>query len=183
MATDASTPERMLIANLKTGEEVSAQFNPEEVKEAIQVNYEKLDIQGLSHQPRQYKNTGNLGISFELGFDQMSFRNVELGGTAVGGGDPQLMRRYLLSLCYSSRQAQTVTTGEPPRLLFVWPEMWVVQCQLDKLEFTHRRFRKKGLSTLFTASLSLEQVSDQRIFSEDVFEHGTLRSSSGGRAV
>ena len=175
----AQVPNRMEIANLRTGEVVSAQFNPEELKETLQVNYERLEILGMSHQPLQYKNTGNLQIAFDLGFDALSSRNVELSGTAVGGGDPHLMRRYLLSLCYPPRGPQDVLGGGPPTLLFMWPHIWTVHCKMTKLDITHKRFALSGIPTLFVATVTIEQISESRIFAEDVLSDGTLRSGAG----
>ena len=52
-------PARMSIANVATGESVDAQFNPADFEEALEVNWARQTVPGLSHQPLQFVNTGN----------------------------------------------------------------------------------------------------------------------------
>ena len=59
-------PARMSIANTATGDVVEAQFNPAEFEEALEVNWARQTVPGLSHQPLQFVNTGNVKFTLEL---------------------------------------------------------------------------------------------------------------------
>ena len=50
----AQTPARMSIANVSSGESIEAQFNPTELEEALEVNWARQTVPGLSHQPLQF---------------------------------------------------------------------------------------------------------------------------------
>lgn len=178
-------PDRLHIVNLDTSGSICAQFNPEEVKEQLEVAYARLAILGMSHQPMQYQYTGNLKLSFDLGFDELSARGIDLGGElatkvvegSIGGGRPELARRFIHSLCYSSKQTQDIQSGDPPDVLVVWPELYSVECKLTKLAGSMKRFRKKGMPTHFVLSLEFEEISDIRKYSDEVLTLGTARSS------
>jgi hypothetical protein len=170
-------PARVTITNLSsdTLEFMQPQFNPDEVKERLSANYARLKVLGEPHEPQQYEGTGNLELKFELGFDALA-----AGGTgrldtsgAVGLEDA---RRFLMSFFYPSVSAKDVASGGPPELLFDWPEMWLLLTSMPTVEFTHRRFATSGASTLFTASVTLEERRTYRLTREDVLANGTRRA-------
>jgi hypothetical protein len=49
--TAGQTPARMSIANVSSGDSIDAQFNPTEFEEALEVNWARQTVPGLSHQP------------------------------------------------------------------------------------------------------------------------------------
>lgn len=163
---DAPRPPRMTITRLDTGASVSAQFNPDEVQEELTVNYAELPVVGLSHRPMQYVGTSNLLLNYDLGFDVLSIE----GGSAIAA------RTFLHSVCYASKQAQGITDGGTPELLFSWPNLYSLVCRMQKLSITFKRFNITGLPTLFVASVSLSEARVTRLYSEDVLNYGTLRS-------
>lgn len=178
-------PTRMTLANLETGDAITAQFNPDELKEEIAVHYEKLDVLGLSHKPLQYKNTDNHALSYELGFDGLTTRDVEVssGGGGFGaagafGNSAEAIahaRRFLMHLCYPRKGAQDVSGGGPPRVFMYWPNLLSLTCRITKLSFGHKRFSLALRPVFFSATLTIEEARDVRLFSEDVLESGTLR--------
>jgi hypothetical protein len=178
MSAEDQSPQRMSIVNLSTGFGITAQFNPEELKEKLAVAFNRLGILGMSHQPMQYQYTENLKVSFDLGFDVMSTRDIQAQGGANPADAVHGARRFLMSLCYPSKQAQDITGGGPPRALFIWPQLFSIECQITALSGSHKRFNLNGLSTLFSMSVEIEEVRVVRIFSEDVFNVGTIRSSN-----
>src|ERR1041385_6222947 len=103
-------PTRMSIANTATGDVIEAQFNPTEFEEALEVNWARQTIPGLSHQPLQFVNTGNTKFTLEL--------NLEAQAPTTDLDQIHLARRFLQSLCYPRRGAQDVIGGGPPRALF-----------------------------------------------------------------
>jgi hypothetical protein len=164
-------PARMSIANISTGESVDAPFNPTELEEALEVNWARQTIPGLSHQLMQFTNTGNTKFTLELNFEA---QNLD-----------QLLhaRRFLLSLCYPRRGAGDVASGGPPRALFIWPTLVSLTCVITALNFKYSRFNVNGTPVQFTAKLTLEEIRDVRLVSEDVLASGTQRSGVGQGGV
>ncbi len=157
-------PERMQLTNVENADAISAQFNPEQMTEELSVMFNKLAIMGLSHQPLQYT-----------------------GSDTFGPATPDFARRFLLSLCYSSRNAVDVLSGGTPRLLLQWGRTWALQTKIMKLKFVHKRFNsgQRGgrfggegglIPTFFTAQISSEEWRVTRLYSEDVFVTGTVRA-------
>jgi hypothetical protein len=164
----AQTPARMSIANLSTGVSIEAQFNPTELEEALEVNWAHQTVPGLSHQPLQFVHTGNTKFSLELNFEaQDPTSNLD---------QILLARRFLQSLCYPRRGAQDVIGGGPPRALFVWPSIVSLTCVITALCFRYSRFNLQGTPVQFSVRVSLEEIRDVRLLSEDVFASGTQRS-------
>lgn len=164
-------PARMSLANLATGEAIEAQFNPTELEEALEVNWARQVVPGLSHQPLQYVHTGNDKFTLELYFESLD-PTADLA---------QLLhaRRFLQSLCYPRRGAQEVVGGTPPRVLFVWPTVVSLTTVIAALSFKYSRFNLAGTPTEFTAKVTLEEIRDVRLVSEDVLANGTRRSGTG----
>lgn len=175
-------PLRMTLTNVNTGESMTAQYNPEEIREKLVVNYNDLEIMGLSHKPKQYKNTSNLSIQFELGFDALS-TSRSVGFDDAQNSDagnfvqPVLRARpWLMSLCYSPKGAQDVVGGGPPDVIFSWPNMFSIVSRITELSFTHKRFDSKMQNVLFTCAISIDEARTVRLYSEDVLDKGTIRS-------
>lgn len=176
-------PERMTLANIETGDLITAQFNPDEVKEELAVNYEKLEILGQSFKPLQYKSTENFQLTYELGFDGVSNRDISAtnlepsAGDTVGPAAIMGARSFLYHLCYPRKGAQDVIGGGPPRAYMYWPNLYAFSCRITKVTITHRRWARSMTPVLFTAQVTIEQISDARIYSEDVLVKGTLRGT------
>lgn len=156
---------RVTLANFETGEEISAQFNPQQVKEGLAANFVELDVIGMSHRPLQYKNTENFAFTLDLGFDALS----------IGGGVGTIMdaRAFLMSLMVPPEGAQDVAGGGPPRVAVVWPNLYGLICRITKLDFDLRRFNSTGAPVLFTATLALKETREGRLTSEVVRIRGT----------
>jgi len=168
-------PARMSIANVSSGESIEAQFNPTELDEALEVNWARQTVPGLSHQPLQFVNTGNLKFTFELQFEaQRATADVDRNLQA---------RRFLQSLCYPRRGAANVIGGGPPRVLFVWPTFVSLTCVIASLSFKYSRFNLAGTPIQFSAKLALEEIRDVRLLSEEVLANGTQRSGAGNGAT
>jgi len=163
-------PARMSIANVATGDSVEAQFNPSEFEEALEVNWTRQTVPGLSHQPLQFVNTGNVKFTLEL--------NFEVQDPATDLETVHQGRRFLQSLCYPRRGAEDVVGGGPPRALFVWPNVISLTCVVTALSFKYGRFNLEGTPVQFTAKVTLEEVRDVRLLSEDVLADGSQRSGA-----
>jgi hypothetical protein len=164
-------PARMSIANVSSGDSVEAQFNPNELEEALEVNWTRQTVPGLSHQPLQFVNTGNVKFTMELNFEvQDPTTDLETIHRA---------RRFLQSLCYPRRGAEDVVGGGPPRALFVWPGVISLTCVVTALSFKYDRFNLEATPVQFTAKLTLEEIRDVRLLSEEVLADGSQRSGTG----
>ncbi len=164
-------PSRMTIRDLNTSEIQEVQFNPTDLEEAISVEWARLKVPGLSHEVLQYDHTGNLKIGpIALVFDALG------EGWSVARLDD--MRRFLHSLCYSKKGAQSVREGEATRVLLFWPNFMSLTCVLTSLKIKHARFNLIAQPTYFTATVALEEIRDVRLFSEDVRTSGTVRSAN-----
>ncbi len=173
MSLDAGQrPARMSIANVSSGDSIEAQFNPTEFEEALEVNWARQTVPGLSHQPLQFVNTGNTKFTLEL--------NFEAQDPVTSLDQIHLARRFLQSLCYPRRGAEDVIGGGPPRALFVWPNVVSLTCVVTSLSFKYGRFNLEGTPIQFAAKVTLEEVRDVRLLSEDVLADGTQRSGVGG---
>lgn len=173
MTISRRKPARMSLANLKTGDTIEAFYNPTELTEKISVNYARLQVMGLSHQPMQYQNTGNHGFDFELAFRVFDENNKNRIA------DMDFVRRFLISLCYPIANAVDVVGGAPPHVLFVWPQLAALQAKITELEFKHTMFDLSGRPTHSAAKLKIEEIRDFRLTSEDAFAHGTRRGGTG----
>jgi hypothetical protein len=166
--TVSLAPARMSIANVSTGQSIEAQFNPTEFEEALEIQWARFLIPGLSHQPIQFFQTGNVKFPIELYFQAQD---------PTSGLEPMLLaRRFLQSLCYPRRGAGDILGGAPPRALFVWPNLVSLTCVITSLAFRYAFFNVLGTPTQLTAKLALEEIRDVRLFSEDVLERGSQRS-------
>ena len=164
-------PARMSIANVSSGESVEAQFNPTEFEEALDVNWTRQTVPGLSHQPLQFVNTNNAKFTLELNFEVLD--------DTTDIDQIHYSRRFLQSLCYPQQGAEDIAGGGPPRVLFVWPNVVSLTCVITSLSFKYGRFNVDGMPIQFTSKVALEEIRDVRLLSEDVLSNGTQRSCVG----
>lgn len=167
IAAAGRRPARILIANKSTGKSITAQFNPTEFEEALDVDWARHTIPGLSHQPLQFVHTGNTKFTMELNFVAITAEELK---------QIHFARRFLQSLCYPPRGAADVTGGGPPRALFIWPNVVSLNCVINSLAFKYTRFNLDGTPVAFTVKVALEEIRDVRLLSEEVLEDGTERS-------
>lgn len=165
----AQRPPKMYIRDLNTLEQIAVQFNPAKLDESLAVEWAHLKPPGLSHEKLHYDHTGNHKISLELIYDSI------LDGDTKPLSE---MRKFLLSLCYARKGAQSVREGEAPRLLFFWPALMSLTCVIKDVKFSHTRFNNIGHPTYCVITLAIEEIRDARLFSEDVRQIGTQRTST-----
>lgn len=157
---------KMSISNLNTGETFRAQFNPEKLEESLESTYAEIDVPGLSHKPMQFSNTSNEEFTTELFWRATKPAELEAMRQA---------RRFLKSLCFPRRDADTVAGGAPPRVLFVWPRMLSLVCAVKSVKFSHELFTSLGQARVSRATLTLSEIRDVRLSSEDVRDDTELR--------
>jgi hypothetical protein len=185
-----ATPPRVTFQNLANGVTMNAQYNPASFEEDIGAVYQKIKIQGLSHQVLQFEHTENYTAKFDLTFDQFST------GLARGLSDNIMTaRNNILSWVYPTRAGSgSVASGGPGRIMFVWPLMVSLTGVITKLTFKNKRFAWGGVdpttqtgaqqntgslvATWFTVSVTLEAIRDTPIYADQIAASGTVWSGT-----
>lgn len=161
-------PPAMSITNLVTGETLSAQFNPEELDEKLEAQYERQKVQGHSHQPLQYSNTTNQTISFTLIFDDIADNREQVAIEEA--------RKFLLSCLYPVLTVESHVQQAPPLLHFFWPGIFSIVAKLTSLDGKHTLFKYNATMRRWEVKITLEEVADAKIYSSRVRTYGTLRT-------
>ena len=115
-------PPRCSLVNVVTGESIECLFNPTQLVEKVQVNWNRLAVPGLSHQVLQYQSTGNRELSgVEFYLDRVF--------AAEQPGDVDIMefRAFLRALTVPPEATEGVAATAPPRTLFIWPGVLTVE--------------------------------------------------------
>ncbi len=172
-----AVPPRMFLVHLLSGDTMSAQFNPQEITEKVEVEWAEPAIEGSSSQPLVYRFTKNHPITFELGYDEQSGRDILSGGPNLGGKmSIQKARNWLLALCYRQAGDVQVSGGAPSPVLFIWPNLFSVKCRVLSVELVHKMFDGTNLrSTIYTAKVSMKIDSLFQNTYESVLASGTER--------
>lgn len=167
---DLKDPARMhmtLVDNPGAGQ-VTVMFNPTEFEHAIQTNWQRFTIPGLGYQPRHYVNTTNAALPMELFY------------RALTAADLVQMREtmnFIRALCYPV-QSQSVSTGGPPRVLVVWPQVVSMICTIKALGERFIKFNKFGDCVVAKARVEFEEMRATPIFFRDVERHGLIRQDA-----
>lgn len=167
MDTLAQSPPKCTLANLANIETFECQFNPTQLVERVGVNWNRLDVPGLSHQVLQYKSTSNRQLpSVEFYLDRFAAR-------AAGDQDDLLdFRRFLLAFTVPTRNAAGVASAAPPRMQFIWPGVLGMTCVVTGIEFTYTQFASDASVSVYTARVELEEIRDVRVTSEQLRKDG-----------
>lgn len=175
-------PPRMTMTNMNNGMVLSPQFNPNELEETLAANYADLSVLGMSHREQQYLHTDNLKVKFNLHFDGLAVAEAQGSlGIPVFGPNIGNARRYIHSLFYPPRAAQTILGGSPPKVLFHWPSLFSIVAKLRTAKIKHTHFANStGNTGRFDAEIEIHEARRFRLCSEDVFLYGTIRSEAAG---
>lgn len=159
---------KVTLVNLRTMEEQPVLANPTELETAIDVGWNNLIVPGLSHEPMQYKNTGNVGFTLTLECSEFDFDSIVLDDH----------ERFLTSLCYPEYDANSILEGAPPRVLVVWPKVLSMQIVVMSLRIKRTQFASDGRALRFVATVAVAEIRDVRLSAGDVRTQGLRRSTS-----
>ncbi len=154
-------PPRCALVNVTTGEAMECLFNPAQLTEKVSVNYSRLQVLGLSHQPLQFQSTGNRtfpGVDFYL---DRSFAQAQ-------PGSPEILefRAFLHALTVPPSATEGVVATSPPRTLIIWPGLLTVEAVLTEVEFKYQQLATDGTVLIYTATVGFEEILDTRVASE-----------------
>ena len=156
-------PPRCMLVNLTTGEPMECLFNPTQLAEKVQVNWNRLAIPGMSHQLLQFQSTGNRqlgGVEFYL--DRLFAADQP---TPI---DIMDFRAFLRALTVPPAGTQDVLATAPPRVLLVWPKVLTVEAVVSDLEFQYRQVGVDGRVLVYVALVGFEEILDVRVTSEQL---------------
>ena len=158
-------PPRCVLVNVTSGESMECLFNPTQLSEKLQVNWNRLAVPGLSHQVLQFQSTANRQLSgVEFYLDRYF--------AAEQPGDVNILefRAFLRALTVPPQGTEGVAATAPPRLLFIWPEVVTVECVVASVEFTYKQLAVDGTVLVYAASVTFEEILDTRVTSEELRE-------------
>jgi hypothetical protein len=164
----AAKPTPMTLVNMVTADSIDAQYNPEELEEAIGVNYARLQVPGLSHTRKHFINTDDVKFTFELASHCLDSGDTGLARMQAIRAD----RRFLYALTHPWR-ADGINRGGPPRVLFIWPKLLSLTCVVTSLTFRYTMFNRDGAPVAWRSKLALEEIRDQFVSMEDILARGT----------
>lgn len=163
MSLDAalSRAPRCALVNIATGESMECLFNPTQLTEKLQVNWNHLVVPGLSHQVLQFQSTSNrqlAGVEFYL--DRF------FAATLPGDVNILEFRAFLRALTVPPAGAATVAGTAPPRVLFLWPGVVTIECVVASVEFQYKQLAVDSSVLVYTANVTFEEILDTRVTSE-----------------
>ena len=154
-------PPRCVLVNVTTGESMECLFNPTQLSEKVQVNWNRLAVPGLSHQVLQFQSTGNRQISgVEFYLDRFF--------AAEQPGDVDILdfRAFVRALTVPPEGTEGVVDTAPPRTLFIWPGVLTVEAVVTGVEFQYRQVAVDGTVLVYAATVTFEEILDARVTSE-----------------
>lgn len=163
LSSALTRPPRCVLVNVTTGESLECLFNPTQLTEKLQVNWNRQVVPGLSHQVLQFQSTSNrqlTGVEFYL---DRFFATEQ-------PGEPNILefRAFLRALTVAPAGTTGVLSAAPPRVLVIWPNVVTVECVVASVEFQYRQLAVDSTLLAYTASVTFEEVLDRRVTSEDL---------------
>jgi len=153
-------PQRALLVNVETGEEMPVLANPPTFSEGVMVNYSRGAVPGLDHQVLQYQGTGNRTLN------NIAFTLDSQIEPAEAGYDISDFRRFLLELTVPS-----FLESAPPRVLFIWPGVVTIETVIITVAFQYLQFGSAGVLA-YTATCAFEEILDSRRTGEQLRAEG-----------
>lgn len=163
IAAGLARPPRCVLVNVLTGEAMECLFNPTQLTEKCQVNWNRLAVPGLSHQVLQFQGTSNrqlVGVEFYLD----AFFAMQQADTS----NIMAFRAFLRALTVPPTGTEGVLATAPPRVLVLWPGILTVECVVASVEFQYRQLAVDGRVLVYTATVTFEEILDTRVTSEQL---------------
>jgi hypothetical protein len=161
LSSAMTRPPRCVLVNVSTGESMTCLFNPTQLTEKLQVNWNRQVVPGLSHQVLQFQSTSNrqlTGVDFYL---DRFFATQQ-------PGDPNILefRAFLRALTVPPAVTEGVLATAPPRVLVVWPNVLTIECVVASIDFQYRQLAVDSSVLVYVASVTFEEILDTRVTSD-----------------
>ncbi|NVJ28039.1 peptidoglycan-binding protein [Corallococcus sp. CA049B] len=162
-AAGLARPPRCVLVNVLTGEAMECLFNPTQLTEKCQVNWNRLTVPGLSHQVLQFQGTSNRQLSGVEFYLDAFFATQQADTSNI-----MAFRAFLRALTVPPAGTEGVLATAPPRVLVLWPGVLTVECVVASVEFQYRQLAVDGRVLVYTATVTFEEVLDTRVTSEQL---------------
>ncbi|MBM4777636.1 MAG: peptidoglycan-binding protein [Archangiaceae bacterium] len=161
LSSAMTRPPRCVLVNVSTGESMPCLFNPAQLTEKLQVNWNRQVVPGLSHQVLQFQSTSNRQLT-DVDFYLDRFFATEQPG------DPNILefRAFLRALTVPPALTEGVLATAPPRVLVVSPNVLTIECVVANLDFQYRQLAVDSSVLVYAASVTFEEILDTRVTSE-----------------
>lgn len=157
----ASRPPKCLLINTITGEAMEPMFNPTQISEEMQAHFQRHQAPGVSWETLHYTGTSNRtfkGIEFYV---DRFFAEAQ-----PSAQDIREFRAFLRAFMAPSAAQDGAPNNTPPRMLFIWPDVAVMEAVVLDLEFQYKQFNVYSELLVYTATCSLEAVAVRPVTSE-----------------
>jgi hypothetical protein len=138
-------------------------FNPTQVQEQVQARYQRHPALGLAWEPLHYVGSSNRtyqGVEFYV---DRFFAQAQ-----PSAPDIRDFRAFLRAFMAPPEASAGTPSGAPPRLLFIWPDVAVMEAVVTDLEFQYKQFDTYGDVLVYTATCALEAVALRPVTSESL---------------
>ncbi len=157
----------MSLGLFESGESITAQYNPREVKMLMEAVFNRTHVPGQVGEEMQFSHVSNIKPSFELTFDSR----------APGAPDLARVEAFMLALLHPPRKFGGITSGAPPRVIFSWPNWVMLVTRKPKFDQTTTWFEPNGKPARQTYRVELETQYTRRYGREDILRSAFRRAS------
>jgi hypothetical protein len=163
---------RVFFVDSGFGERLDALLNPSAFPETVQAIWAKQPVLGLSHEVLQYVRTVTMQTQIQLYISK--FEMDERGMTM----SPLEFRNFFLGLIYPFGRRD-----KPSDVTFVWPNVTIIKCVVENLQFNYTQFAKDGSPLIYTIDMTLiERRQTLREYSDARLDgFGSPTGSAGAR--
>ncbi len=167
-----SGPPKASFFNLSSGEIKDFFFNPTTLEQNMgTANYDRVSYPGLPHQRLAYQGNTNPTVALEIYVDKIFLDQANQRSIDVVD-----FKKYLQALMLPVEGDGLTVGSAPPRVIFAWPNVVHFTAVARSLVFQNRTFSQETAEVLiYTATLTLEEVRDVRLSSEEVRQGGMNR--------
>ncbi len=158
---------------------VEAQFNPEEFSLAIGAVYKNQAIPGMSHTLKQFGNTKDLSLKFELAWHVHAPLEASDHFPRFTIEERKRVEGFFLALPVP-RGGDALMRNRPPQVLVVWPQCLTFQGVVTDIDLKYLRFNREGAPVQMTISVTMEEIRDLRYTSTDARQMGLMRAQRRG---
>jgi len=156
-------------------------FRPTLVTTDTSVSDDSMDVMGMSHQYKTYKNTTNTRVAFDLYMNALMMMKEGEGGTGNDileqiKSEMQKYRRFLQALLYPGYAASGIITAQQPPCILVLPGICTLRMKLKQLGEMFEAVFVDGEPKELRMRVAFEEAPMARVSMEEVMMNGMFRT-------
>lgn len=146
-ATSNVPRQRLRVSSLDVDpiETVEVWRNPTEFTTNVSVNWSRIQIPGLPHEPKHYIGTTNPVVPIELFYIARRPGDID---EMIG------VQRFFDALAYP------IEGGSMPRVLIAWPRTLALICTVNGVQTDFIQFARDGRPRVMRARVEFEEIQD-----------------------